>query len=102
MMPACGSRPGSTSQNNSFDATPGPSGVGHVMSAATFFGAVAAGGVGFRTIGLRACADREVTRQSATAIARILSVYSVAHDFSRAWLTTLVVRTERRSKDLRY
>src|SRR4051812_3406290 len=81
--PAAGSRSAMTSQNARRVLTPTPSGVGQVVSGATFFGGVA--GAGLRAGGgFRVCADTGAATSNAIAIRRRMDrVYQTSVD---SWL----------------
>src|SRR5437867_124694 len=68
MTPAAGSRPVLISQNAAFVFTPTPSGVGHVISGASFFSGTGGGAAGLRC-GLRVCANTGAAIAAAMTIA---------------------------------
>src|SRR5919198_3475274 len=69
-MPEAGSRSVSTSQKLIFVATPTPSGVGQIISGASFFNTGGGGAAGFRA-GRRVCAESGIARQSTNMTIRI-------------------------------
>src|SRR5205807_10098883 len=69
-MPAAGSRSVITSQKLIFVVTPTPSGVGQVISGASFFSTGGGGAAGFRA-GRRVCTESGIARQSMNRTIRI-------------------------------